>query len=109
MAPRSRRSTRSSMTIRLDKLDTVTHVCAVDAYQEIFDHGLRSADALLRDYGYGDEDRTALTRAPRPESVYLEPTGAFGPARLAHNQPLIGQQKLLQKSLDKSSCTLEDY
>ena len=30
------------MTIKLYKLDTVTHVCAVDAYLEIFDHGLRA-------------------------------------------------------------------
>jgi hypothetical protein len=93
------------MTIKLDKLDTVTHVCAPDAYLEIFDHGLCSADALLRDHGCSDAERAALTRAPRPEPVEV------GSVRLPDNQPLLAsaQQRFLERSLVKSGCTLEEY
>jgi hypothetical protein len=97
------------MTIKLDKLDTVTHVCAPDAYLEIFDHGLRSTEVLLRDHGPHDADRVALTRAPRPEAIDLPATNGFGAVRLAPDQLGSGEQAFLQKSLAKSGCTLEDY
>lgn len=97
------------MTIKLEKLDTVTHVCAVDSYLEIFDHGLCSADVLLRDHGWSDADRRAITHAPRPEPIDLPATNGFGAVRLPQDQLGTGAQSFMQRSLAKSSCTLEDY
>ena len=97
------------MTIKLDKLDTVTHVCAVDAYLEIFDHGLCSTDVLLRDHGWSDADRAASTHAPRPEAIDLPAANGFGPVRIAPDQLGSGEQAFMQRSLAKSGCTLEDY
>ena len=99
------------MTVVLRKVESVCHVCKKDAYEKIFEHGLRTADQLLRDYGYSDADRVPHVRKPRPQSIELPPTGPYGAARIAHNQPLLvpAWQEKLRLSLEVSNCTLGDY
>jgi hypothetical protein len=91
--------------MRLKNVTTIVHVCEVDAYQAIFDHGLAPAREICDDFRCTSEERDAHIRRPRPAPV------AHGEARLAHNQPLLhpAWQKKLAESLEASDCTLEEY
>lgn len=94
--------------MRLSRVTTLAHMSAPDAFEDIFEHGLQTADQLVLARELPDAEWERLIRMPRPVFEHLPATDTHGPARLADNHPIV-DNAALRASLAASGCTLADY